>query len=244
MHSNFAPNSSSSRDRQETNRENLALLCTICFEGYRSGREVIELAQWGLCHRTGLRNSHPMTHLWVCLLTLCAELSHLGSLMSSEDMASIAHVIITFACVESDGSHSWFLLLATGVWSMLSWFVTPEIKWKHNGGWVKSGNAAIFKPTVCDHHCGYRLTARMLHFHRPMLPFVIVMLNTALGTGEIELKELSCSGLVLIIFISLIRNTLRSHQQWVREPPNLSAASHFLSTPSQTAAAGFGHLCQ
>ena len=92
--------------------------------------------------------------------------------------------------------------------------------------------------------CGYRLTAHMLHFHRPTLPFVIVMLNTALGTGEIELKELSCSGLVLIIFIRLIRNTLRSHQQWVREPPNLSAARHFLSTPSQTAAAAFRHLRQ
>lgn len=62
-------------------------------------------------------------------------------------------------------------------------------KIKQNSIWVKSGQSCIKiqKPSVYDHNYEYHLTADsqrvvagMLYFHRRMLPFVIVMLNTAL----------------------------------------------------------------
>lgn len=57
-----------------------------------------------------------------------------------------------------------------------------EIQQKLNGIWLKSGN-----PTVYDYFSGYsfaadsqRVVAGVVYVHRRMLPFVTVMLNTAL----------------------------------------------------------------
>lgn len=63
-----------------------------------------------------------------------------------------------------------------------------------------------------------------LYFRRQRLPFVIVMLNTTLAQRKLNqgsVQRHSCGCLVLIISISLIRNTLSSHQQRVKKSQNL-----------------------
>lgn len=69
------------------------LYSSLCATGMVALRTTEVEVKWlsllseACCCRTELRKSRLMTHLWVCLLTPCTVLSHLSSLMSSEDMA-------------------------------------------------------------------------------------------------------------------------------------------------------------
>lgn len=88
MRSNFAPNSSSSRnkDKKKTQTENrgnnLAALCpSLCITGMVDLKptevevEQIELVQWSLFY-SAFAQILPVTHLWVHLLTPCTLLPH------------------------------------------------------------------------------------------------------------------------------------------------------------------------